>query len=156
MLYALLHFLHVLAVVVWVGGMFFAHVALRPALVELPGAQRLPLMHGVLRRFLAWAGGAALLTLGTGLWMMGRTAKQVVQSGGSFQMPLAWTLMAALGVLMLLIYGHIRFALFKRFERAMAGGTPEAAAQALASLRQWMLVNLLLGITVIAVALLRF
>lgn len=156
MLYALLHFLHVLAVVVWVGGMFFAHVALRPAVAELPGPQRLLLMQGVLRRFLAWAGGAALLTLGTGLWMMGRTAKQVVQSGGHFQMPLAWTAMAALGVLMVLIYGHIRFALFKRFVRAMDAQQGEAAAQALATLRLWMLINLLLGLSVIAVALLRF
>ena len=36
--------LHLLATVVWVGGMFFAHVALRPAVAALPPPVRLPLV----------------------------------------------------------------------------------------------------------------
>ncbi|WP_292452368.1 exopolysaccharide biosynthesis protein [Methylibium sp.] len=39
---------------------------------------------------------ASLLTLGSNVWMLGRVAKQAVQSGGSFEMPLAWIVMAAL------------------------------------------------------------
>ncbi len=34
----------------------------------------------------------------SGLWMLGRVAKQVVQSDGRFEMPLAWIIMAVLGV----------------------------------------------------------
>lgn len=43
MLMKLLYLLHVLATVVWVGGMFFAHFVLRPiAVAQLPPPQRLP------------------------------------------------------------------------------------------------------------------
>ena len=58
--------LHVLGVVVWVGGMFFAHMALRPAALALPPPQRLPLLAATLTRFVAWAGVAVVLILGSG------------------------------------------------------------------------------------------
>ncbi|EFK95682.1 membrane protein [sediment metagenome] len=48
MVYALLKALHVLAVVLWVGGMAFAHFFLRPALATLEPPHRLRLMHVVL------------------------------------------------------------------------------------------------------------
>lgn len=153
-LYALLKTLHVLATVLWVGGMMFAHFFLRPALAQLDPPQRLRLMHEVLRRFFAAVGVAALLTLATGLWMIGRVAKQAVQSGGSFAMPLDWTLMAVLGVLMVAIFGHIRFVLFKRFAVAVTALDWPAGGVALAKLRTWVAVNLALGVTVIVVALL--
>ena len=153
-LYALLKTLHVLATVVWVGGMVFAHFFLRPALAQLEPPQRLRLMHEVLRRFFAAVSVAALLILATGLWMIGRVAKQAVQSGGSFAMPLDWTLMAVLGVLMVAIYGHIRFVLFKRFAVAVTALDWPAGGAALAKLRTWVGVNLALGVTVIVVALL--
>ena len=153
-LYALLKTLHVLATVVWVGGMVFAHFFLRPALAQLDPPQRLRLMHEVLRRFFAAVSVAALLILATGLWMIGRVAKQAVQSGGSFAMPLDWTLMAVLGVLMVAIYGHIRFVLFKRFAVAVTALDWPAGGAALAKLRTWVGVNLALGVTVIVVALL--
>ena len=152
--YALLKTLHVLATVLWVGGMMFAHFFLRPALAQLDPPQRLRLMHEVLRRFFAAVGVAALLTLATGLWMIGRVAKQAVQSGGSFAMPLDWTLMAVLGVLMVAIFGHIRFVLFKRFAVAVTALDRPAGGVALAKLRTWVAVNLALGVTVIVVALL--
>ena len=153
-LYALLKTLHVLATVLWVGGMMFAHFFLRPALAQLDPPQRLRLMHEVLLRFFAAVGVAALLTLATGLWMIGRVAKQAVQSGGSFAMPLDWTLMAVLGVLMVAIFGHIRFVLFKRFASAVTTLDWPAGGVALAKLRTWVAVNLALGVTVIVVALL--
>jgi uncharacterized membrane protein len=152
-LYALLKTLHVLAIVLWVGGMLFAHFFLRPALVQLEPPQRLRLMHEVLRRFFAAVGVAALLSLFTGLWMIGRVAKQAVQSGGSFAMPLDWTVMAVLGVLMVAIFGHIRFVLFKRLAVAVTAQDWPAGARALAALRHWVTVNLGLGLSVIVVAL---
>ncbi len=152
--YALLKTLHVLAIVLWVGGMMFAHFFLRPALAQLEPPQRLRLMHEVLRRFFAAVSVAALLSLVTGLWMIGRVAKQAVQSGGSFAMPLDWTVMAVLGVLMVAIYGHIRFVLFKRFAVAVTALDWPAGGLALAKLRTWVAVNLALGVTVIVVALL--
>ncbi len=130
MFYATLKSLHVLAIVVWIGGMVFAHFFLRPALAQLEPPQRLRLMHEVLGRFFKAVLVAALLTLASGVWMLGRVAKEVVQSGGNFQMPLGWTLMTVLGVLMVANFMHIRFALYARLSRAVAATDWAAAAGA--------------------------
>ncbi|MFN5049257.1 CopD family protein [Roseateles sp.] len=153
MLYATLKTIHLLSIIVWIGGMVFAHFFLRPAVAQLEPPLRLRLMHEVLGRFFKAVLAASLLTLGSGVWMLGRVAKQVVQSGGSFDMPLAWTLMATLGVLMVAIFMHIRFALFKRLGRAVATSEWEAGGLALAQIRTWVSVNLGLGVVVLLVTL---
>lgn len=155
MLYAILKTLHVLAIVVWVGGMVFAHFFLRPAVARLEPPVRLRLMHDVLGRFFRVVLAASLLTLASGVWMLGRVARQVVQSGGNFQMPLAWTVMTVLGVAMVAIFLHIRFALYRRLDRAVAAEQWAAGGQALAQIRQWVAVNLGLGTAVLLVTLLR-
>lgn len=145
MLYLLLKAVHVLGVVLWVGGMAFAHFFLRPALATLPPPQRLPLMHAVLARFFAAVLVATGLILASGLWMIGRTAKQVVQAGGSFTWPPDWLLMTAIGLVMMALFGFIRFVLFKRLGAAVAVADWPAAASALMAIRRWVSVNLALG-----------
>lgn len=156
MIYALLKTVHVLSIVVWVGGMVFAHFFLRPALAQLEPPARLRLMHEVLGRFFQAVLVASVLTLVSGLWMLGRVARQVVQSGGSFEMPLAWTVMAVLGVAMVAIFMHIRFALYRRLGRAVAASDWPAGGLALAQIRRWVSVNLGLGVLVLLVTLMRW
>ena len=156
MIYATLKTVHVLAIVVWIGGMVFAHFFLRPAVATLEAPARLRLMHDVLGRFFQAVLVAALLTLVSGVWMLGRVAKQVVQSGGSFEMPLAWTVMAVLGVAMVAIFMHIRFALFRRLGRAVAASEWAAGGATLAQIRTWVSINLGLGVLVLIVTLMRW
>jgi uncharacterized membrane protein len=148
--------LHVLSIIVWVGGMVFAHFFLRPAVAALDPPVRLRLMHDVLGRFFQAVLVASLLTLASGVWMLGRVAKQVVQSGGSFEMPLAWTTMAVLGVVMVAIFMHIRFALYKRLGRAVAASDWNAGGAVLAQIRTWVSVNLGLGVLIVVVTLMRW
>ena len=154
MLYAILKLLHLLAIVVWIGGMVFAHFFLRPAALQLPPPQRVPLMHGALQRFFAAVLAAVGVVLVSGLWMIGRAARETVQAGLAFNMPLNWTLMATLGIVMMAIFGHIRFVLFKRLSRAVEAQDWPAGGAALASIRTWVSVNLVIGVVVIAVTLL--
>jgi uncharacterized membrane protein len=154
MIYAVLKLLHVLSIVFWVGGMAFAHFCLRPSVQLLEPPNRLRLLQAVMKRFFAGVLVAALLALATGLWMIGRVAKESVQAGLNFAMPLDWTIMATLGIVMIAIFGHIRFALFKRMSRAVQASDWPAAGAAMASIRQWVLVNLVIGVLVIAIALL--
>ena len=153
MLYALLKSLHLLAIIVWIGGMVFAHFFLRPALGALEPPVRVRLMHTVLGRFFNAVLAVIAVTLVTGLWMIGRVAKQVVQAGAPFNMPLEWTLMATLGIVMMLIFGHIRFVLYKRLSRAVQALNWPAGAAALAHIRTWVLVNLGLGVLIVLVTL---
>jgi len=156
MIYSLLKTLHVLSIVVWIGGMVFAHFFLRPAVAVLEPPARVRLMHDVLGRFFRAVFAASLLVLVTGLWMLGRVAKQVVQTGGSFEMPLSWTIMTVLGVAMVAIFMHIRFALYKRLGRAVAASDWGAGGAALAQIRTWVAVNLVLGVVVLLATLLRW
>jgi uncharacterized membrane protein len=153
MLYALLKTLHLLCVILWVGGMLFAHFFLRPSLAELDAPVRLRLMHAVLGRFFNAVLVASSLVLASGVWMIGRTARHMVQSGASFSLPLEWLVMTVLGVLMLAIFGHLRFALYPRLSRAVAGQAWPAGAAALQSIRRWVMVNLGLGVVIVVVTL---
>jgi uncharacterized membrane protein len=154
MIYASLKLIHILSIVVWVGGMVFSQFFLRPAAIKLEPPLRIRLMHGTLQRFFTAVLAAVVLTLGTGLWMIGRAAKELVQAGLAFNMPLNWTIMATLGIVMIAIFGHIRFALFKRLSNAVAASDWAAGGKALASIRTWVGINLALGIATIAVAVL--
>ncbi|MES2687720.1 MAG: CopD family protein [Pseudomonadota bacterium] len=155
MIYAILNIVHVLSITVWIGGMVFAHFVLRPAVAQLEPPLRLPLMHDVLSRFFKIVLVASLLTLVSGMWMLGRVAKQVVQSGGNFEMPLAWTVMAVLGVVMVTIFMYTRFMLFKQLDRAVALSEWAVGGAALARIRTWIFINLGLGFLVLLVILLR-
>ncbi|ART55218.1 hypothetical protein CBP36_09200 [Acidovorax carolinensis] len=154
MLYASLKLIHLLSLIVWIGGMVFAHFFLRPAAQALEPAARVRLMHDVLQRFLAAVLVAVVLVLVSGLWMIGQSAREAAQSGGRFAMPLGWTVMATLGLVMVAIFGHIRFALFKRLQRAVTASDWPAGGKALASIRTWVGINLVLGVLTVAVALL--
>ena len=154
MLYNLLKLLHLASIIVWIGGMVFTHFFLRPATQALEAPQRVRLMHDVLQRFFTAVTVAIVVVLGSGLWMIGRVAKQTVQAGGSFAMPLDWTLMATLGIVMMAIFGHIRFALFRRLQRAVAASDWPAGGQAMAAIRQWVAVNLGLGVAIVVITLL--
>lgn len=154
MMYAAMKTLHILSIVIWVGGMLFAHAFLRPAAAKLPEEDRLRLMHDVLGRFFKVVTVVSVVALFTGYWMMGHVAKTIVQAGGSFNAPLDWTVMAIVGTLMVLIYGHIRFALYGKMNKAMVANDMAQAGIYLTKTRQWVLVNLVLGLGLIAFTLL--
>jgi uncharacterized membrane protein len=143
MVTALLLFAHLLGVVLWVGGMAFAHWFLRPAVQALEPPQRVALMQRVLQRFLAAAGVAVLVTLASGGVLMALGLRGLHVHA-----------MAALGVAMAAIYGHVRFVLYARLARAAEAQDWPAGGAALGTIRRWVGFNLGLGVVVIAVALL--
>ena len=154
MIYSILKLAHLLSIIVWIGGMVFAHFFLRPAVAAMEVPQRVRLMHDVLGRFFKAVLYAAGLTLVSGLWMIARVAKQTVQAGGSFQMPVEWTVMAALGIVMVLIFGHIRFALYKKLDRAVIAADWVEGGAALASIKLWVGINIALGVLIVGITLL--
>lgn len=153
MFYTALKFVHVMAVILWVGGMLFAHCFLRPAAAQLEPPVRLKLMASVLGPFLNAVLAAIVLILLTGLAMIGQEASQAARTGGAFFMPASWTIMAAGGLVMMAIFGHIRFALYKRLAAAVAASDWPKGGQAMGGIRRWVGVNLLLGIAIVAIIL---
>ena len=151
MLYNALKLTHVLSIIVWIGGMVFAHFFLRPAVQMLEPPQRVALMHGVLQRFLGAVAIAIVAVLTSGLGMIGAVS---IGAGGAFSMPLDWTIMATLGIVMMGIFAYIYFALLSRLEQAVAASDWPAGGQALASIRTWVGVNLLIGVVIVVLTLL--
>jgi len=137
-------FLHVLSVVVWVGGMFFAYMALRPvAAGVLEPPQRLTLWAGVFDKFFPWVWVSVVLILLTGLHML------MVFGGASA--PLYALAMLVLGVAMMLIFAHVFFAPYKKLKRAVAAQDWKAGGAALGQIRMLIGINLSLGLLTIAV-----
>lgn len=151
MLYNALKLTHVLSIIVWIGGMVFAHFFLRPAVQTLEPPQRVALMHGVLERFLGAVAIAIVAVLTSGLGMIGAVS---IGAGGAFSMPLDWTIMATLGIVMMGIFAYIYFALLSRLEQAVAASDWPAGGLALASIRTWVGVNLLIGVVIVVLTLL--
>lgn len=70
-LLAVLLTLHIVGVVIWVGGMFFAYFCLRPVLAELlDPPERLRIWRALFARFFVWVWWAVALIAGSGLAMM--------------------------------------------------------------------------------------
>jgi uncharacterized membrane protein len=153
MLYPILKSLHLLSVIVWIGGMVFAHFFLRPALTQLEPGVRVRLMHAVLGRFFQAVLVLALLTLVTGSWMIGRTAKQMFQAGLAFHMPIEWMVMSAFGAIMVIVFAYIRFVLYVGLGRVVTAADWPTGALVLAKIRMWVLVNLVLGVVIVLVTL---
>ena len=62
--------LHVLGAIVWVGGMFFAYMVLRPVAGEMEGPVRLWLWRQVFGRFFPWVWASVLALLASGYLML--------------------------------------------------------------------------------------
>ncbi|HVC12320.1 MAG TPA: DUF4149 domain-containing protein [Burkholderiales bacterium] len=140
-------FLHLISDVVWIGGMFLAYMAVRPAALEvLEPPQRLRLWAGIFRRFFLWVWAAVLLILVSGLWMMGKMSP----------VPANVQAMAGIGIVMMAIFLHVFFAPFARLKRAVAAEDWKAGGAALNQIRILVGVNLVLGFATIAVAVLSF
>jgi len=142
MLHATLKAVHLLAMFVWLGGMFFALVCLRPALGVLePPPLRARLMSAVLQRFFVAVSWAAGLMLASGLLMM---------STGVRTTP-AVSAMASLGIVMVGVFAFVRLVPFRRLQAALAASDGPGAGSALNTIRQLVAVNLAIGIAIVLI-----
>ncbi len=137
--------IHVLAAVVWVGGMFFAYVVLRPAALDLAPPQRLSLWSRAFARFFPWVWVAVVSLLLSGYWMI------VFAFDGFANLGLYIHIMQATGIVMMLIFLHVFFASYRRLQRALAATDFETAGKALNQIRILIAINLILGLITIVV-----
>ncbi len=139
--------LHVMAVVIWVGGMFFAYMALRPvAASQLEPPARLKLWVGVFGRFFPWVFASIAIILATGLWMV------LSFFGGFDDVGLYVHLMFWLGLVMMLIFFHVFFAPYKKLKGAVERQDWPAGGKQLGQIRVLVGVNTALGLLVVAIA----
>ena len=132
--------LHLFAAMIWIGGMFFALLVLRPAAGGLEPPERLSLWGRVFAKFFPWVWCAILLLMISGYWML------MIHWGGFKGLPTYLHYMHGLGWLMVLIYLHLWFAPYKRFKRALVNEAFPEAAKYLNQIRWIVTINLCFGL----------
>jgi uncharacterized membrane protein len=133
--------LHLLGVLIWVGGMFFAHVVLREAMNRvLEPQERLLLMLKVFDRFFPWVWVSVITILASGYWMLFVVYETETVFWLSF-MSVAGTLMAAIFVFIYAIPYH-------QLSSALKTHDMPRAVSAITLIRQLILTNLTIGIVI--------
>ena len=139
--------IHLLAAVIWVGGMFFAYMALRPAaggLLEPPVRQAL--WVAVFKHFFVWVWISIITLLVSGFWLI------FVELGGMANIGLHIYIMLGLGVFMMLLFMHLYFGPFRRLQHAVIESNWETGGTKLNQIRLLVKINLILGLLVIIIA----
>ena len=132
--------LHILAAIVWVGGMFFALIVLRPTASSLESKDRLLLWDRTFGKFFLWVWAAIVILLISGYWMIFR------YWNGFSELPIFLHLMQGIGWLMILLFLHLWFVLYRRFKQALTADDQSEAARYLNQIRWIVTTNLVLGL----------
>ncbi len=137
--------IHALAAVIWVGGMFFAYMVLRPSAGPLEAPVRLQLWERVFSRFFPWVwmSVATLLASGLGMIFWGY--------GGFAAVGTYVQVMLGIGLLMMAIYAHLYFVPWRRLSRAVTAANWAEAGVQLGVIRRIVAVNLTLGLITVAI-----
>lgn len=143
---AIAHIFHVIAAAIWVGGMFFAYLVLRPSLGALDPPQRLVLWNTVLGRFFLWVWACVIGLLPTGYFMVFRKFGDFATAGVPVQ------IMQGTGLVMAVLFIILFAVPFQHFRLAVAKENWERAGRQLTYIRGIVGINLLLGLITIASA----
>jgi uncharacterized membrane protein len=136
---------HILAAVIWIGGMFFAYAILRPSAGPLEPGVRLALWSRVLSRFFPWVwlSVAALLVSGGAMIALDTTGTAAAST--------LVRLMMALGLVMIAIYAWVYFTPWQQLRRTVSTQDWVSADQHLQKVRFLVGLNLALGVLTVVV-----
>jgi len=141
----ILDLFHAVFAVIWVGGMVFAYMVLRPAVDLFDPTVKLPLLAGVFRRFFIWVWHAVVLLPLSGYGMLFWFYGGFAGSGMHIH------LMQLTGWIMIGLYLYLFFGPYKRFKAAVAIEDWTGAAVALPTVRRLIAINMVLGLVTVAI-----
>ncbi|MDG1581370.1 CopD family protein [Pseudomonas sp. GOM6] len=145
--FAALYSLHTLAALIWVGGMFFAWMILRPAAVaKLQAPERLALWQEVFRRFFLWVWIAVLVLPISGMGMLH------LRFAGFEAAPRYVQIMMGLYLVMLALFLRIQLLQYPQLKRAVESQQWPQGGEILGHIRRLVGSNLLVGLALVAIA----
>ncbi|MFS1288425.1 CopD family protein [Pseudomonas piscis] len=145
--FALAYSLHVLAALVWVGGMFFAWMVLRPAaVVALEGPQRLQLWAQVFPRFFAWVWATVVILPISGIGLLH------LRFNGFETAPRYVQIMMGVYLVMTALFIRIQSLQLPELRQAVAAQDWPAGAAVLGRIRRLVGINLIIGLLLVALA----
>jgi len=142
----LIQVFHGIAATIWVGGIFFAYMALRPAAnITLEPAQRVKLWRSVYSHFFPWVWIMINVLIITGY------AGLFIRFDGFVNKMLYLNLMHGLGLLMVVLFFYLFFGLYRDLSNQVTTGDITAAAKVVNKMRPVMAINLTLGLIISAI-----
>lgn len=137
--------IHILAAVVWIGGMFFVHNIMRPGVATLEAPVRLALMRDALTRFFRWVWICIALLWLSGIWII---------TSQSLWSALPWhvLVMMLVAVLMTVLFCLIYFDHFRKITGWIDAGDFKAAGERMGRMSKLVSANLGMGIFVVLIA----
>ena len=136
---------HLLATIIWIGGMFFAYVILRPSLGFLDPPQRLTIWANVFKRFFVWVWVIVFILPLTGY------AQVIIDFGGFENVGMHITLMHMTGWAMIALFVYLFVGPYGSFQACVAAADWPAAAGHLNVIRRIVGTNTVLGIVTAAI-----
>ncbi len=144
---SILYALHLLAAALWIGGMFFAYIALRPAAAALlEPSLRLPLWEQSFKRFFIWIWAFILILPITGYTMIFTFYQGMANTSVSVH------IMQLTGWAMILIFLHMYFGPYKKMRTYLSESKLTEAGQCLNVIRKLVATNLVLGVLTAIIA----
>lgn len=148
MSYSIALTLHLLTATIWVGGMFFAHMILRPSSIEqLEPPLRLALWNAVFGRFFFWVWISVITILISGYWMIFDVYGEILGLQITYIQ-----LMHFIGLVMTVIFSYIFFVPYQAFKEAVAARQVPQGGEQMNKIRLLVTINLILGMFTLVVA----
>lgn len=137
--------LHQIATIVWIGGMFFAHFALRPTIRQtLEPPARIQVALGVFRRFFPWVWASIVTLWISGLWI----AIEVFQKTVGLHVHV----MIGIALVMTLVFIYLYVVPYRKMRDSVEDENWRRASAKFSGIRKLMALNLVLGLTTATVA----
>ena len=138
--------IHILSAVVWVGGMFFAHIFLRPAALPLEMEARVDLWFRVLSRFFPWVWGIVIVLPLSGSALLLTLFGSLKQAGWHV------LIMQTLGGTMIAIFAFLFLVHYRKMATMIKKRLIPEAGLCMNPIRTGIAVNLALGMGTVIIA----
>lgn len=145
MLNAIAIIFHLVAINIWVGGMFFIIMVLGKVVSTLEVTEQQAFWQHTLKRFFFWVWLAVVGLLGTGIGMI------FYRFGDLANTPWYIFVMASLGISMVVIFIVIYFVFYRNFQSELKAGNIDSSLYQLRIIRRLGIVNMVLGFCVVVV-----
>lgn len=138
---SLIQALHGIAATAWIGGIFFAFMALRPAANKtLEPKERLQLWQSAFSHFFPWVWLFIFVLLITGYLDL------YLRFGGFTNKAAYLAIMHITGLIMIAFFVYLYFVLYRNLSKAILSDNLSAAANSMSKMRPVMAINLSLGL----------
>ena len=145
--FALTYSLHVLAALIWVGGMFFAWMILRPAAgIALDGPSRLKLWVEVFQRFFTWVWIAVVILPISGVALL------QMRFSGFETAPRYVQIMMGLYIVMVALFIRVQSLQLPELRKAVDAQEWAQGAAVMGRIRRVVGGNLIVGLVLVAIA----